>query len=318
MPSQESTDFISEKPKAHSGEHILFQSLSRVFKGMESVKVVIESDKKQLFVKYDGEMDWSGVLEAERIANRIIQENRKITITIGEKKKLRKEYGNKLRGRWDLIEDKIIRIVEVEGFDYVACKGEHVKNTGEIGLIVIKDFKKTGNNEYEILYEVGEKAKEFLMESKRIAMKVMEILGATPGKVEFTAKNIKEEITKLRESLKEVSKKAMENLEYEEIKGVKFYSRIFDGLDRRELMRKAADIRKEKKTVAIFGDNSGLLIMGRSDDLKFNVIPLLEKGCNFLKGKCGGKEDFAFGGGFQSNNLKGAIELIKKELIELL
>ena len=309
---------MNEQSKAHSGEHILFQSLSRVFKGMESVKVVLEPDKKQLFVKYDGEITWSGILEAERIANRIIQENRKIKITVGDKEKLRKEYGDKLRGRWDLIEDKIIRIVEVEDFDYVACRGEHVEKTGEIGLIIVKDFKNLGKDEYEIQYEVDEKAREMLMESKKIAMKVMEILGTTPDKFEKTASNIKEEITRLRESLKDASKKAMEKLEYEEIKGVRLYSKIFDGLDRRELMRKAASLRKEKKTVVIFGDNFGLLVMGRSNDLNFNVIPLLEKSCNFLGGKCGGKEDFAFGGGFKLSKLKEAIDLIKKELIKVL
>jgi alanyl-tRNA synthetase len=285
---------------------------------MESVKIVIEPDKKQLFVKYDDEISWSGILEAERITNRIIQENRKIKITIGDKEKLRKEYGNKLRGRWDLIEDKTIRIVEVEGFDCVACRGEHVKNTGEIGLIIVKDFKNLGKNDYEIQYEIGEKAKEFLIESKKIAMDVMEVLGATPDKIEKTAKNLKEEITRLRESLKETSKKAMEDIEYEEIKGVKVYSRVFDGLDKRELMRKAYDLKNEKKTVVIFGDNSGVLLMGRSDDVKFNVMPVLEKGCNFLGGKCGGKEDFAFGGGFKSNGMKEAVNIIKKELVKLL
>ncbi|MDI6826478.1 MAG: DHHA1 domain-containing protein [Candidatus Aenigmarchaeota archaeon] len=309
---------MSEESRAHSGEHVLFQSLSRVFKGIESVKVVIKPDKKQLFVKYDGKIDWSGILKAEKIANRIIQENRKIKITVGNKEKLRKEYGDKLRGRWDLIEDKTIRIVEVEDFDYVACKGEHVESTGEIDLIIIKNFKNLGKGEYEIEYEVGEKAKEFLIESKKIMMKVTEILGTTPNKIENTAKNLKEEITRLRENLKEASKKAMEKLEYEEIRGVKLYSKIFDGLDRRELMRKAASLRGEKNTVVIFGDSSGLLVMGRSDDLNFNVIPLLEKGCNFLGGKCGGKQEFAFGGGFKSSNLNEAIDLIKKELIKLL
>jgi len=309
---------MSEKSRAHSGEHVLFQSLSRVFKGMESVKVVVEPDKKQLFVKYNGEITWNGILEAERIANRIIKENRKIKITVGDKEKLRKEYGNKLRGRWDLIEDKTIRIVEVEDFDCVACRGEHAESTGEIGFLIVKDFKNLGKGEYEIQYEVGENAKEMLIESKKIAMKVMEILGTTPDKFEKTASNIKEEIIRLRESLKDASKKAMEKLEYEEVKGVKLYSKIFDGLDRRELMRKAADLSKEKKTVVIFGDSYGLLVMGRSDDLNFNVIPLLEKGCNFLNGRCGGKENFAFGGGFKSNKLSEAIDLIKKDLIKLL
>ena len=105
-------------------------------------------------------------------------------------------------------------------------------------------------------------------------------------------------------------------VEHQEIKGIKFYSKVFDGLDRRELMRKAADLRKDKNTIVIFGDNSGLLVMGRSDDLNFNVIPFLEKGCVFLGGKCGGKKEFAFGGGFKSKNLNDAINLIKKELIK--
>jgi len=48
------------------------------------------------------------------------------------------------------------------------------------------------------------------------------------------------------------------------------------------------------------------------------VIPLLEEGCKLLGGRCGGKEDFAFGGGFKSNNLKEAVELIKRELNKLL
>jgi len=309
---------MPESSKAHTGEHILFQSLSKVFKGIESVKVEIKPDKKQLFVKYDREIDWAGILQAERIANGIIKENKKIKITIGDKEKLKKKYGKKLRGRWDLIKDKKIRIVEVEGFDYVACSGKHVKHTGEIGTIVIKNFKHLGKDDYVIQFEVGEKAKESLMESKKIAMNLMEILGTSSDKVEKTAINLKEQITKLRENLKQASKKAMEKLEYEEVKGVRLYSRIFSGLDRRELMRKAASLRDEKKTVVIFGDNSGLLVIGRSFDMKFNVLPILEKGCKYLGGKCGGKEDFAFGGGFKSDKINEAIKIMKKELIKLL
>jgi alanyl-tRNA synthetase len=37
-----------------------------------------------------------------------------------------------------------------------------------------------------------------------------------------------------------------------------------------------------------------------------------------LGGKCGGKPDFAFGGGFKSNNLTEAVILIKKELTDFL
>ncbi|RLI33917.1 hypothetical protein DRO56_00545 [Candidatus Bathyarchaeota archaeon] len=309
---------VSEEARAHSGEHVLFQSLSRVFRGMESVKVVLGPGKKQLFVRYSGEIDWDGVLEAEKLANRVIREDRRIRVVVGDREEVRRRYGRRLRGRWDLIKDKQIRIVEVENFDYVACKGEHVQRTGEIGFIVVKGFRKTRRGEYEIQFEVGERAWEYALESKRLAMRLVEILGTTPEIAEETARNLREEAQRLRRSLREASKRALENLKYEEVRGVRVYSGVFEGLDRRELVKRAADLRKEGKTVVVLGDLSGFLVMGRSDDLGFNVIPLLEKGCRFLGGRCGGREKLAFGGGFKSKDLREAVDLIKRELTKIL
>jgi len=309
---------VSEESRAHSGEHILFQSLSRIFKGMESVKVVIEPDKKQLFVRCGGTIDWNGVLEAEQIANKIVQENRRIIVAIGGIEEMRQRYGSRLRGRWDLIKDEIIRIVEVEGFDAVACKGDHVERTGEIGFIVVKKFNALGRGEYEVQFEVGEKAWDYALEMKKVAMNLMEILGTRPNIAENTARNLKEETLTLRKSLRDLSKKALEDLPFEEIKDIRVYSKVFDGFDKRELTKKVADLREGKGTVVIFGDTSGFLIMGRSDDLSFDVIPLLEVGCSFLGGRCGGKPELASGGGFKSNKLNEAIDLIKRELAKIL
>jgi alanyl-tRNA synthetase len=308
----------SKESRAHSGEHVLFQSLSRVFRGMESVKVVIEQDKKSLFVRYDGDIDWSGVLEAEKIANRIVQENRRVVAAVGDREEMKRRYGSKLRGRWDLIRDETIRIVEVEDFDIVACKGEHVDRTGEIGFIAVKKFNALGRGDYEFQFEVGEEAWLHALEMKKVAMVMMETLGTRPDLAESTAKNLRIEVLTLRKSLREASKKALETLPYEEVKGVRVYSKVFEGFDRKDLMKRVADLKKGEKTVVILGDTSGSLIMGRSDDLEFNTVPLLEKGCSLLGGRCGGKSELASGGGFKSNNLDQAIELIKRELAKIL
>jgi len=287
---------------------------------MESVKVVIEPDKKQLFVRYGGTIDWGGVLEAEKIANRIVQENRRIIVAVGGREEMRRRYGGRLRGRWDLIRDETIRIVEVEDFDAVACKGEHVETTGEIGFIAVKKFNALGRGEYEFQFEVGEKAWEHALEMKKLAMNMMETLGTRPDLAESTARNLRDEALALRKSLREASKKALEDLPYEEIRGVRVYAKVFEGFDKRELMKRAVDLKKEGRSVVIFGDasGSGSLIMGRSDDLGFNVVPLLEKGCILLGGRCGGKPELASGGGFKTNNLNEAIDLIKRELAKIL
>jgi len=311
---------MSEESRAHSGEHILFQALSRVFKGMESVKVVIEPDKKQLFVRYGGTIDWNGVLEAERIANRVVRENRRIIVAIGGREEMMQRYGGRLRGRWDLIKDEPIRIVEVEGFDAVACKGEHVDRTGEIGFIAVKKFNALGRGDYEFQFEVGEKAWDHVLEMKKLAMNMMETFGTRPDLAENTARNLRDEVSALRKSLREASKKALEDLTYEEIKGIRVYAKVFEGFDQKELMKRAADLKKGGKTVIVFGDasGSGFLLLGRSDDLNFNAVPLLEKGCSLLGGRCGGKPELASGGGFKTKDIDGAIELIKRELAKIL
>lgn len=309
---------VSEDSRTHSGEHVLFQSLSRVFKGMESVKVVIEPDRKQLFVRYDREIDWDRVLEAEKMANRIVHENRRIIVTVGDKEEMKRKYGSRLRGRWDLIRDEDIRIVEVEDFDCVACKGNHVERTGEIGFIAVKKINTLGKGDYEVQFEVGEKAREHALKMKKVAMSIIEILHTRPDLAESTARNLRDEVLTLRKSLRKVSRNTMEDVPSEEMRGVRVYSKVFHSFDRRELMKKAADLKRDKGTVVILGDTSGLLIMGRSDDLSLDVIPLLEKGCIYLGGRCGGKPELASGGGFKSNNLNEAIDLIKRELAKIL
>ena len=308
----------SEESRAHSGEHVLFQSLSRIFKGMQSVKVVVEPDRKQLFVKYDGDITWEGILEAEKLANEIVRENRRIIISLGSKDDLSKRYGKRLRGRWDLIDDEILRIVEVEDFDCVACKGEHVETTGEIGLIAVRKFNAVGKGQYDIEFEVGVRALDYLLESKRVAMNLFSILGTTADIAEQTARNLKDDVLDLKKSLKEASKKAIDNLPYQEIKGVKVYSGIFDGLDQRELTKKAGSLRKEANSVVILGDRSGFIVMARSGNLAFNVVSLLKKACDMLGGKCGGEVDFAFAGGFMSESLDRAVDTLVQELEKIL
>ena len=146
---------------------------------------------------------------------------------------------------------------------------------------------------------------------------MMQTLGATPEIAENTARNLKLEIIVLRENLRQLSRKALEALAPEESGKLRIYTMVSSGLDNRELIKKAADLKRDRKTVVIFGDTSGSLVMGRSEDLDFSVIVPLTKACSFLGGKCGGKEDLAFGGGFQSDRYKDAIEIIKDELSKM-
>jgi alanyl-tRNA synthetase len=309
-----------ELRKAHTGEHILFQSLSRVFDGIEIEKINITEEKKSLFVNYPDNLDKKKILEAELLVNKIIQDGREVKKFAGSKEEIEKRFENKVRGKWDRISDEKITVVEVDGFDYAACSGEHVENTKEIGMLLVTKVNSLGKNLHEIQFEVDEKAREKAIELANTVLVLEDILNTSKDKIESTVFNLKEEVLKLRKLLKIITRESMKDLNSEEIKGVKLYYKTFSGLDNDEIGKKVGELIKENKIVVLvvndfFGNVS--VVLARSSDVNIGVLSVLRRVCEEFKGKCGGKENFAMGGGFQADKEK-IIQNIKDELISQL
>lgn len=307
-----------EETQAHTGEHILFQSLSRVFKGMESVKVQISPEKKQLFVKYPGELSWEAVLEAEQMANRVISEDRAVLTTVGDKEALRKQYGNRLRGRWDLIQGNEIRIIEIDGFDCVACTGNHVATASEVGLICVKRFLTLGKDAYEVIFETGEKARQYLLETKALAMELVQILGTRPELARQTLVNMKNQQELIRRGLREASHLALQDLGFEEHGQIRLYQHLFHGIDEKELLKKAGELTERSKTVVVLVNAPGSVIVGRSQDIVLDMLVVLRQSLERLGGKCGGRSDFAFAGGLKEVDLDEALATIRSTVLTML
>ncbi|MFQ6088417.1 MAG: hypothetical protein ACE5K0_05910, partial [Candidatus Methanofastidiosia archaeon] len=61
-----------ELRKAHTGEHLLFQALSRFFPGISVEKIRLREKKKVFYLHYSKELSWDGILKALKLANEII------------------------------------------------------------------------------------------------------------------------------------------------------------------------------------------------------------------------------------------------------
>ena len=118
-------DFMAQ----HTGEHILAQALLQAG-GLHTISVHFGDEEATIEVKADA-IDDSVLAEAERIANRVIRENRRILIHEVH----RSEASRFALRRAPPAEEERLRIVEVEGFDLVGCSGVHVRSTGEVFLI---------------------------------------------------------------------------------------------------------------------------------------------------------------------------------------
>ena len=111
----------------HSGQHLLSASFYKLFNA-ETIGFHLGHD----FVSIDidlPDLSTTIVNKVEDFANKIIFSNFPI-----------EAYDDKLAKNSD--SNANMRIVEIDGIDFTPCCGTHVRSTGEIGIIKIKDFKK--------------------------------------------------------------------------------------------------------------------------------------------------------------------------------
>ncbi len=277
--------------EAHTGEHILFRALSTVFEGM-TVKKVELGERTYFLVHYDKEFDWNSLLEAECLANRIISEGRPVKKIQCSRKEA--ELYPQLRVRWDRITDDIITVVEVEGFDWAACTGEHVETTAEIGYILVTRIASVGKNDYEIEFVVGESAHEEALKRSILAMRVSALLGTSLDKIMPTVQNLREAEKGLTEAVRLLTKNVVYRLIPEIINGISVYIEDVTGADRKLLQKTAVQITSTGKALVIFLDLTlNTVILARS--------PLLPVDCRelfteiFPEGRGGGKPDSVLG-----------------------
>jgi Ser-tRNA(Ala) deacylase AlaX len=120
----------------HTAAHILWATLERCLSRMRIVGSAVRAEHARFDVQSDREELRRKLGEIETTANRIVEEDRPVLIRILKREEaegLVKKYGESPSilppgaGR--------VRIVEVEDWDVSACKGIHVKRTGEVGSI---------------------------------------------------------------------------------------------------------------------------------------------------------------------------------------
>jgi misacylated tRNA(Ala) deacylase len=129
-----------EYPPMHTAEHILNQTMVRMFGCKRSVNAHIERKKSKCDYYLAFEPTENEIIEIEKRVNEVISRNLEVTIgfvsfeeasKIADLSKLPDESGD------------TIRIVWVGDYDTCACAGTHVANTSEIGTfrILSHDFE---------------------------------------------------------------------------------------------------------------------------------------------------------------------------------
>jgi len=301
-----------ELMRAHTAQHMFFQCLSRFFRDLYVIKDNIDVGRHALFIRSPEPLDSARIAEAEKLANKIIQEGRQVLIRWVKKEEA--ERGD-FRVKLGRIKGNEVRVVDIDGFDKSACSGIHVLNTREIGLLTLTRITHQGN-EYTLEFEFGEKARDFLLDMKRVCTNTSSILQTHPELLEKTAEKLKTENLKLSEQLKELNEELLNRIEFTEKRGIKIYSKVFSGMDSKKLMEKAGELIKEENALVIFGNRGerGFLLIAKNPEMKVDLKSIADKAFSIIEGKWGGKEYFVSGAG-KAEKLEEAVEFVKEVVV---
>ena len=140
----------SEYPPAHTAEHLLNQTMQRMFGCPRSKKTHIERKKSKINWTLDYCPSVEQVQEIEQKINELIRQNLPVTTELVHRDNVPAEVSlDKLPSD----ASEYLQLVCIGDYDICACVGTHVASTSEIG-----EFKITSTSyndgEFRIVYKV--------------------------------------------------------------------------------------------------------------------------------------------------------------------
>lgn len=113
----------------HSAEHILNQTMVRMFNRGRSVNAHIEKKKSRIDYNIDRDLTAEEKLEIEKRVNEVINSNLNVTEEFISRDEAERMFNlNKLPDD----AGERIRIIRIGNYDACPCSGPHVNNTSEI------------------------------------------------------------------------------------------------------------------------------------------------------------------------------------------
>ncbi|MDD1756293.1 MAG: alanine--tRNA ligase-related protein [Methanomassiliicoccales archaeon] len=302
--------------RAHTGEHLLFSILSRMSPELELVKIAITSPKKSLVVR--GELSWPMMAQAQEQANEAIAAQLPVSdVWVSKNSEVLKD----IRIKVDRIHGDKVRVVTIGDLDKAACAGVHIQNTRELKMLLVTKLTSARPvGDYEIEFETGRRAMQTALRLSSIGLQAAESVRAQPEHLLNALSNLKGELLVAQDAVRAYGRQALKRLEPEKVEGVRLYSGIFDGLDKKTLVDSINELIGADRTVAIMAsvDERLTLFVATSKDLEIDSREVLNRGLKVVDGKGGGGKNFASGGASHPQRAKEALDAAKDGLRALL
>jgi alanyl-tRNA synthetase len=283
----------------HTGQHVLSAAFERLF-GARTVSFHLGAGASTIDLAR--ELSTGDIAAAEAEANRIVWEDRPVTIRFAEP-----EEAARLPLRKQPTREGTLRLIEVEDFDLSACGGTHVARTGAIGVVAIASFERfKGGQRVEFLCGARALGRFRVMrDTVAAAVRLLSISAdEVPGAIERLQADAKDQKRAMTALVGDLARYRADEL-----------SASAEATDRGRLVLRAvdADANGLKELAAAIAARSGyivvlvstakpaLVVVARSEDRSVQSNQVLSALTARFGGRGGGKPDFAQGGGLDAS-----------------
>ena len=282
----------------HAGQHLLSQLLYRLF-GMETMSVHFGESESTLDVDA-ATVTPAQLAQAETEANELVYAALPITayfVTDADLPRVPLRRPPKVSGQ--------IRIVEIQGYDYSACGGTHVRTTAEIGPIkLLRQERRRGQT--RITFLCGKRAVADYTRKHDLLTQAAALYSTDIAQVPELLARDQEQVKTLQRQVDELTTRLL-SFEVEDVAASA--TTIGDaqvvvqhGEDRSvDALKTLANLLQARPhTIALLATTMGgkaTVIFARSEDLDNHMGNLLRDALKAFGGGGGGRPEFAQGGG---------------------
>jgi alanyl-tRNA synthetase len=279
----------------HTGQHLLSAMFLDRF-GLQTVSFHLGAELSNIDLR--GPQPSEEILEGvERAANKIIFEDRPVTVRYGTAEDLARLGVRKEVGR-----QGILRAIEIEGADLQPCGGTHVRSTGQIGTLLVRRCTKI-RQDWRVEFACGARAARLAREDFLALRSTAGKLGCPPEELAAAAERALSE----RDALFKRSRALLEALAQKEAVGAlaqtsagadgsRIVSRVFEGIEAEFLSHFATEIAKHEYSIALLARRGcGHIIFAQHPSAGKDMSALAKDVLANFGGKGGGTRDFARG-----------------------
>jgi len=199
----------------------------------------------------------------------------------------------------------MVRIVEIEGFDYSACGGTHCRSTAEIGPVKLTRVERR-RGQVRITFLCGQRAWQDYRVKHQLITEAATLFSNEIAQVPIL---IERNLSQVKELQRQIDTMQSELLGLEALQMLasatvineyRLLQQMFTDKDVATVKRLASQLQQHPRVICLFSilhEGKATLIFARAADVAVHVGNLLRDSLREIGGKGGGKEDFAQGGG---------------------